>query len=304
MKPQLPTKHTHCQNCETELQGNFCHTCGQEDKVIKEDVKSLIKESVEDLTFFNSKIWITLKLLITNPSKLSRLYLDGKRASFVAPFKLYLFLVMIFSFLDYHISDRDIINAESPTVLADTIVITPTDTTIITPTDTTAKNNATYFEEGGSWLNQKFYAMELKYKNDPDALSEEFKSKFRNNIPYLLYISIPLIAVFLLLLYRRKKKFFYVEHLTLTLYLFSLIALLLIAELLLDGLFYNILGLSIPFELIVFIAIELLIFRGMHRFYNNSRRRTFVKLFALNLMTFLLTIVLLVFGFIITIFLI
>lgn len=44
---------------------------------------------------FEGKIWRTLPLLAWNPGRLTREYIDGRRASYVSPIALFLFSVFL-----------------------------------------------------------------------------------------------------------------------------------------------------------------------------------------------------------------
>lgn len=52
-----------------------------------------------------------------------------------------------------------------------------------------------------------------KYKGDSERFNEDFWEKFKHSIPQMMFVSLPLIALIMQLLYiRRRKQFFYVDH--------------------------------------------------------------------------------------------
>jgi len=52
-----------------------------------------------------------------------------------------------------------------------------------------------------------------KYKGDEERFKEDFSEKFKHSIPQMMFVSLPLIALVMQLLYiRRRKQFFYVDH--------------------------------------------------------------------------------------------
>ena len=53
----------------------------------------------EDLTHYENAFWRTIKNLIFKPSALTKEYLSGKRLSYLAPVRLYIFI----SFLTFFI---------------------------------------------------------------------------------------------------------------------------------------------------------------------------------------------------------
>ena len=51
---------------------------------------------VADYFHYDNKFWTTLRYLLFYPGKLTRMYLDGKRASFLNPIQLYIFVSAVF----------------------------------------------------------------------------------------------------------------------------------------------------------------------------------------------------------------
>jgi hypothetical protein len=88
-----------CMNCGTELQGPFCHFCGQPDKNFLRFFPVLMRELLEDFLDFDSRFMRTLKPLIFKPGKLTSDYLNGRRFRYVPPLRLYIFSSIAFFFL-------------------------------------------------------------------------------------------------------------------------------------------------------------------------------------------------------------
>jgi hypothetical protein len=56
-------------------------------------------------------------------------------------------------------------------------------------------------------------AINQKYKGDEERFKEDFAEKFKHSVPQMMFVSLPLIALVMQLLYiRRRKQFFYVDH--------------------------------------------------------------------------------------------
>lgn len=86
-----------CENCEANLQGEFCHGCGQ--KNLPPDAWSLrnaARDHWQELSELDSKVLISLRLLLLKPGELTKQYLSGKRQPFVPPVKLYLAITALF----------------------------------------------------------------------------------------------------------------------------------------------------------------------------------------------------------------
>lgn len=89
---------TPCPNCETALQGPYCHSCGQFAEQYHKSIWHLFVEVVESFTHFDGRLWRTLPNLLWRPGRLTRSYLDGKRASQVPPFRMFLIVLLIVFF--------------------------------------------------------------------------------------------------------------------------------------------------------------------------------------------------------------
>ncbi len=89
--------HTHehaCLNCGTPLIGSHCHACGQAAHVHK-TLGAFFHDLLHGVFHFEGKIWRTLPMLVIRPGKLTREYIDGRRASYVSPIALFLFCVFL-----------------------------------------------------------------------------------------------------------------------------------------------------------------------------------------------------------------
>ncbi len=89
--------HTHesaCLNCGTVLLGSHCHHCGQAAHVHR-TIGAFFHDLLHGVFHFEGKIWRTLPLLVWRPGRLTREYIDGRRASYVSPIALFLFVVFL-----------------------------------------------------------------------------------------------------------------------------------------------------------------------------------------------------------------
>jgi hypothetical protein len=92
---------TPCANCETPLAGPHCHQCGQLAEDFHKSVWKLIVEAVESLLHLDGRLFHTLPTLLRNPGKLTRDYMEGRRASQVAPFRMFLVILLIAFFVGH-----------------------------------------------------------------------------------------------------------------------------------------------------------------------------------------------------------
>ncbi|MBI5939754.1 MAG: DUF3667 domain-containing protein [Caulobacterales bacterium] len=89
---------TPCPNCETPLEGPWCHQCGQKGEDYHRSIGHLITEAFEGLTHFDGRFWRTMPDLVRRPGRLTRAYLDGRRAPQIPPFRLFLVVVLLVFF--------------------------------------------------------------------------------------------------------------------------------------------------------------------------------------------------------------
>ncbi len=89
--------HSHesaCLNCGTPLIGSHCYNCGQAAHVHR-TLGAFFHDLIHGVFHFEGKIWRTLPMLAWNPGRLTREYIDGRRASYVSPIALFLFVVFL-----------------------------------------------------------------------------------------------------------------------------------------------------------------------------------------------------------------
>jgi len=88
-----------CLNCRHVVQERFCPNCGQENIDSRKSFHQLFLHFFEDLTHYENAFWRTIKNLLFKPASLTKEYLSGKRLSYLAPVRLYIFISFITFFL-------------------------------------------------------------------------------------------------------------------------------------------------------------------------------------------------------------
>lgn len=90
--------HGACANCATALAGAFCAACGQSAHVHR-SVGHIFEEFLHGIWHFDSKAWRTLPRLVFRPGQLTRDYVHGRRAGYIAPLALFLFSIFLMFFV-------------------------------------------------------------------------------------------------------------------------------------------------------------------------------------------------------------
>ena len=338
MSKSILRKDKTCLNCSHVVDQRFCPNCGQENIESRKTFHHLFIHFFEDLTHYENAFWRTIKNLLFKPSSLTKEYLSGKRLSYLAPVRLYIFISFITFFLITVVPDsEDHLLKANQTVTAkvkDRHGVVK-DSVISTKkikirealkmaedeqkkADSTGNGNHVHTKVSNEVFNfgyksvtqldslqqfgpqkDKLNSVEywivkktilVRQHNTNSEIFEKFKESFVHNIPKVLFIYMPLFALFLWL-FHNKKRWYYFDHGIFTLHYFSFLLLLILIIFLVDWL------LGFAGDNTVTTGINNVIhFAGMawmfyyffpahHRFYGESRIISFLKsiiLFFIN----------------------
>ena len=92
----IPEASPNCLNCGARLRGQYCGNCGQRSRSRLISLWELVSDAFGDLLEIDSRLWQTLIPLMIRPGQLTHDYLQGKRARFMPPFRMYLVLSLLF----------------------------------------------------------------------------------------------------------------------------------------------------------------------------------------------------------------
>jgi hypothetical protein len=235
-----------CKNCGADVTGRYCGACGQHSDVSIPSLHKLLVEALGDLYNFDSRLWRSLGLLLFKPGRLTREYLEGRRARYVPPFRLYVVLSLLFFFLLAVLPDFD--DGETPVILRgaaepetpppatedDAVALEPQGEPESTPfrfgieTTDDGEDGWSCMELGGmeNWSPEIRARVERSCERITADNGSSFGRAIVENVPLMMFLFIPIVAAGMKVLYplaRRK----YVEHLLFFLHfhaLFFLIA--------------------------------------------------------------------------------
>lgn len=100
---------THCPNCETAYAADnaaFCHHCGQARRDIQSPLRVWIESFFDSVLNYDSRIWRTLRVLFTQPGKISAEFNAGRRVRYVESFRLYLLISVAFFLVQGSLSQK------------------------------------------------------------------------------------------------------------------------------------------------------------------------------------------------------
>lgn len=302
-----------CLNCRHVVEQKYCPNCGQENTDSRKTFHHLFIHFFEDLTHYENAFWKTIRNLLFRPSTLTKEYLSGKRLSYLAPVRLYIFISFItflmIALFPSHVtenldkSEKEIsskLMRKNKSVNNKIHVNKHIELTPMKEIDSIQKygKEDEKLSEFQYWAYEK--AVHVTEKNTTVEIIEKFIESFVHNIPKILFIIMPFFA-FVLWLFHNKKKWYYFDHGIFTLHYFSFLLLIFLILFIINkviGLF----GVNSPIAFISDIAnfagiiwMFYYFFPAHHRFYGESRFVSFVKsvlLFWINsfFILFLLTI--------------
>jgi hypothetical protein len=201
-----------CLNCGTRLTGNFCIECGQPARLKPLSVLTLFRELIEDIWDIDSKAWRSLIPLMLRPGYLTNAYLAGRRVRYVAPLRLYLTASVLF-FIIAAITDNSIRVSWGDAEV---------ERQMLEGTGETEMTNVIVEQEGGcetilednqgEWVERwRERAIEACEKVVADS-GQSLERAAIDNIPIMMVIFIPVLALAMKLLYLFSRRF-YIEHL-------------------------------------------------------------------------------------------
>lgn len=221
-----------CLNCGAEVDLVYCPSCGQMNRDPKFNLKDLIHDFIHDFTHFDSKFFRTTFLLITKPGFLTTAFIEGKRLQYLNPVRMYVFTSALYFFFVYSIygnsAEREQVQSADFITIQDTVDI---------ETASGFKNVQAYEDaqaqlplaKQDDWVKKWMVKQEIrlvnKFKNDSKGTIAGIQKEFLKSLPSLMFVSLPFLAVFLQLIFIRRKSVSYVDHLLFLLhfYIFSFI---------------------------------------------------------------------------------
>lgn len=92
----IAVSETNCLNCNAELAGRFCHSCGQNNYYRRLQLKEFFQTFLDSLTSLELAFFRTFAGLSVSPGSVPREYVLGKRRTYTNPLKYYLICMTIF----------------------------------------------------------------------------------------------------------------------------------------------------------------------------------------------------------------
>jgi len=288
-------KSTKCPNCAYTFNdaNNYCPNCGQENHDLNIPVKHLIWEFLEGTLHYDTKALRTIKYLLFRPGKLTHEFIIGRRASYVPPFRLYVFVSLVFFSVLALNSTTEVNKSDTPSSVAVTAPITAADSLLNT---SNVPLRASLLPASDTTTKQSEYIVSFisKAKKFGDG-GEKSMEKVRKNISLGMFILMPLLAYLLYLFYYRQRRN-YVEHLMFAVHLNTFFFLVIMVVILV-----NMALPALDLDTVAFFIMMLYFYLALKKVYNQTYKRTFYKLIPIAFLYCLSLIVMLTGAFAISV---
>ena len=289
-----------CRNCGTRLLGQYCGHCGQRSRGRLISLWELISDAFGDLLEIDSRLWQTLHQLMLKPGRLTRDYLEGRRARYMPPFRMYLVTSLVFFVVAFFDPREELsIFFEPPTeselvaeeeAVGEGLIVDFDDDEDDDEDDDDEEEDCDVelddIEEMPAFLSRRFTVERLTRVCEAITADDgrALLSKVLDNIPAALIFLLPFMALVLKALYPLSRRY-YVEHLLFFVHFHAFFFLILTLQVLLARIAAL---LSFPETAIALtlVAISLYIpvylFVGMRKVYGQGRLVTFLKYIVLT----------------------
>ncbi len=224
-----------CLNCREPLgpTGHYCIKCGQRARSNPLPLKEFMGDFVQDYFTVDAKFFRSVRLLFTAPGLMTRRFNEGERLSFIAPFRFYIFVSVLYFFLlalNTRDSNFEFLNprgtspeaqlAQLDSLVGDTISFNNTQRflevyrQIRAPKVDSLNSGTTFFtidDEDDALAGTLSNRLEERWKALKEN-PERFKQSLFKAVSIGVFFLLPIFALILMLTHARRSKF-YVNHL-------------------------------------------------------------------------------------------
>jgi hypothetical protein len=199
-----------CLNCGAPLEGAFCSNCGQRALASYPTVAEMVGDAWQEFSGYDGRFIRTFRVLLGRPGALTIDTLEGRRARYITPVRLYL-VASVFYFLCAVAVPN--LRTPAPAVLpgSGTIIrIDPNGSVNMTPEQ---RAQALKDLERAPWWAQ---AVLRPIVTDPAG----FRQHFIEGLPRVLFALVPVFAGILAIFYRRRR---FAQHLVFAIHLHTFV---------------------------------------------------------------------------------
>jgi len=210
-----------CLNCNTELVGPFCAQCGQRDIPPYPSVRELVTDAFWELSGWDGRFAATVRAMIRAPGQLTLDFLEGRRARFISPLRLYLLASLLYFLVAAAVPDVQPKNGTSVSAAGIQIGTGADKSTAagrVADAEAKARDKELTPAEREAALKDIERAPKIIRPVLRRAMTdgEGFRRSLLETMPRVLFALVPVFAAIIGLFYRKRK---YPEHLYFALHL-------------------------------------------------------------------------------------
>jgi len=242
-----------CLNCNTRLHGQFCHTCGQKAASASVKLHDFVHEATHEFLHLDGKILNTLKLLVARPGQLTVEFLEGRRARFISPLRVYLTFSLIFFTLAAILPRglEGVVKVKGGTGL-----------------------------KGDTEIEQRLASGMRKAAQDANVINNAVLKQ----LPKVMFVLMPVFALILWPFYRRQQRF-YIPHLYYSVHFHAFVFLVM-------SVYVTVNRIGVPKQLAALLILTVIPYHfiALRRVYGGSLGITLAKGFAVGFLYWLIAI--------------
>ncbi len=281
-----------CPNCGATVTAHFCANCGQKNENPLHSLWHFIGEATEDLTHADSRVWSTIGTLLFKPGFLTLEFLAGRRVRYLPPIRLYLVMSVLFFLFAALTPHHELTPAERAEISREVrgreyvAIGDPNIKSLAERREHARQSCARMDAKLNARLGSGVVLSAVKTVAHKGCLSlvedngQALAEAFMHNLPRALFITLPIMAGLMKLLYRQPMRY-YVEHLLFLLHNYSFVFLWAATFVLLGWMIASDTIME-PLTWVFFLYAFYYFFRSIRRVYPESAVRTLVKFTALS----------------------
>lgn len=272
--------------------GPYCFECGQHSHESARSISALTHDAWHLATHIDGRFWQTLYILLFKPGKLTQEYFAERRARYLPPVRLYLVLSVLFFGFGLATPDKSNVPTRTAIRAAPTPNATPSSQEPGAAVDKAPAvhkksqktilgiSNCDDITTSIPWMQD---ALRRSCARNPENYAESVKHAFVANIPKMMFVFVPMLALLMLILYWWPRRY-YVEHLVFFIHSHAAIFLLLLIQALLAWIAAWFAWGTFAAWVIAIISLYSVwyVYRAMRVYYGQGRVLTLTKLFVVG----------------------
>jgi hypothetical protein len=196
-----------CLNCGAALQGPFCSHCGQRVIPAYPTLREMAGDAWREFSGYDGRFARTFRLLLWRPGALTLEVLEGRRARYVAPLRVYLAASLVYFLFAAAAPDPEIVNRPAVPGTSVTVKIGDREVELGALTPEERSEALESLARAPWWMQPIAHGLLL----DPAG----FRMRLLENLPRTFFVLVPVFAAIVAMFNRRRP---FSQHLVFSLH--------------------------------------------------------------------------------------